>query len=255
MYRYDEVDFRLVNERVAQFRDQTRRYLASELTEDEFRPLRLMNGLYVQRHAPMLRVAVPYGMLSSRQLRKLAHIARTYDRGYAHFTTRQNLQFNWPALETVPDILAELAEVEMHAIQTSGNCIRNVTTDQFAGVAADEVIAADEMVDSRCAELDQKVFSLQLLEAPVAGDQRLLHVGLIAVIALERVGDLAKNIAKRVGAVGQTATPRNLSHSIDSMSELVLSQVNNVISRISCRSDPNKLCVRSALRDTQRCKF
>ncbi len=140
MYRYDEVDFRLVNERVAQFRDQTRRYLAGELTEDEFRPLRLMNGLYVQRHAPMLRVAVPYGMLSSRQLRKLAHIARTYDRGYAHFTTRQNLQFNWPALETVPDILAELAEVEMHAIQTSGNCIRNTTTDHFAGVAGDELI-------------------------------------------------------------------------------------------------------------------
>ena len=140
MYRYDEVDFRLVNERVAQFRDQTRRYLAGELSEDEFRPLRLMNGLYVQRHAPMLRVAVPYGMLSSRQLRKLAHIARTYDRGYAHFTTRQNLQFNWPALETVPDILAELAEVEMHVIQTSGNCIRNTTSDHFAGVAGDELI-------------------------------------------------------------------------------------------------------------------
>ena len=140
MYRYDEVDFRLVNERVAQFRDQTRRYLAGELSEDEFRPLRLMNGLYVQRHAPMLRVAVPYGMLSSRQVRKLAHIARTYDRGYGHFTTRQNLQFNWPALETVPDILAELAEVEMHAIQTSGNCIRNTTTDQFAGVATDELV-------------------------------------------------------------------------------------------------------------------
>ena len=140
MYRYDEVDFRLVNERVAQFRDQTRRYLAGELSEDEFRPLRLMNGLYVQRHAPMLRVAVPYGMLSSRQVRKLAHIARTYDRGYGHFTTRQNLQFNWPVLETVPDILAELAEVEMHAIQTSGNCIRNTTTDQFAGVAADELV-------------------------------------------------------------------------------------------------------------------
>ena len=140
MYRYDEVDFRLVNERVAQFRDQTRRYLAGELSEDEFRPLRLMNGLYVQRHAPMLRVAVPYGMLSSRQVRKLAHIARTYDRGYGHFITRQNLQFNWPVLETVPDILAELAEVEMHAIQTSGNCIRNTTTDQFAGVAADELV-------------------------------------------------------------------------------------------------------------------
>ncbi len=140
MYRYDSYDQRLVDERVAQFRDQTRRYLAGELTDDEFRPLRLQNGLYIQRHAPMLRVAIPYGMLNARQLRKLAHIARTYDRGYGHFSTRQNIQFNWPALETVPDILAELATVEMHAIQTSGNCIRNTTTDQFAGVAHDELI-------------------------------------------------------------------------------------------------------------------
>ncbi|HJV06331.1 MAG TPA: nitrite/sulfite reductase [Chromobacteriaceae bacterium] len=140
MYRYDEVDERIVRERVEQYRDQTRRFLAGELTEDEFRPLRLMNGLYVQRHAPMLRVAVPYGHLRSVQLRKLAHIARTYDKGYAHFTTRQNVQFNWPTLETVPDILSELADVEMHAIQTSGNCVRNTTTDAFAGVAADELI-------------------------------------------------------------------------------------------------------------------
>ncbi len=139
MYRYDEIDHRLVAERVAQFRDQTRRHLIGELSEDEFRPLRLQNGLYVQRHAPMLRIAVPYGMLSSRQLRKLAHIARTYDRGTGHFTTRQNLQFNWLKLPEVPEILAELAEVEMHAIQTSGNCIRNVTSDHYAGVAADEV--------------------------------------------------------------------------------------------------------------------
>ncbi|MFO1385022.1 MAG: nitrite/sulfite reductase [Chitinivorax sp.] len=140
MYIYDEIDQRIINERARQFRDQTRRYLAGELTDDEFRPLRLQNGLYVQRHAPMLRVAIPYGMLSSTQLRKLAHIARTYDRGYGHFSTRQNLQFNWPALERVPDILDELATVQMHAVQTSGNCIRNTTTDQFAGVAADEHI-------------------------------------------------------------------------------------------------------------------
>ncbi len=138
MYRYDEYDQRLVDERVAQFREQTRRYLAGELSEDEFRPLRLQNGLYIQRHAPMLRVAVPYGLFSSRQLRMLAHIARTYDRGYGHFTTRQNIQFNWPTLENVPQILAELATVQMHAIQTSGNCIRNITSDPFAGVAADE---------------------------------------------------------------------------------------------------------------------
>ncbi len=140
MYKYDEVDFRLVRERVEQFRSQTQRYLAGELSEEEFRPLRLMNGLYIQRHAPMLRVAIPYGHFSSLQMRKLAHIARTYDRGYGHFTTRQNIQFNWPELARVPDILAELADVEMHAIQTSGNCVRNTTTDAFAGVAADELI-------------------------------------------------------------------------------------------------------------------
>jgi sulfite reductase (NADPH) hemoprotein beta-component len=139
MYRYDELDRAFVEERVAEFRDQTRRYLAGELSEDEFRPLRLRNGLYIQRHAPMLRIAIPYGLLSSGQLRKLADIARRYDRGYGHFTTRQNLQLNWPALAAVPDILAELATVEMHAIQTSGNCIRNVTADHLAGIAPDEV--------------------------------------------------------------------------------------------------------------------
>ncbi len=140
MYVYDEHDHKIVNERVEQFRRQTNRYLQGKLKDDEFLPLRLQNGLYIQRLAPMLRVAVPYGMLNTPQLRKLAHICRHYDKGYCHFTTRQNIQFNWPALEDVPDILAELAEVEMHAIQTSGNCIRNVTTDQFAGVATDEII-------------------------------------------------------------------------------------------------------------------
>ena len=140
MYRYDEYDREAVAERVSQFRDQTRRFLAGELTEDEFRPLRLRNGLYIQRHAPMLRIAVPYGLLSAAQLRKLAHVARTYDRGYGHFTTRHNMQFNWPALERVPDILAELATVDMHAIQTSGNCVRNISTDHFAGVAPDEIV-------------------------------------------------------------------------------------------------------------------
>ncbi len=139
MYRYDAIDGTLVNERVAQFRDQTRRYLNGELSEDEFRHLRLRNGLYIQRHAPMLRVAIPYGLLSSAQLRTLASIARRYDRGYGHFTTRQNLQYNWPKLAEVPEILAELAAVEMHAIQTSGNCIRNITSDHLAGVAPDEL--------------------------------------------------------------------------------------------------------------------
>ena len=128
------------DQRVAQYRDQTQRYLAGELSEDEFRPFRLQNGLYVQRYAPMLRVAIPYGMLSSTQLRTLAMIARQYDRGYAHISTRQNIQYNWPELAKVPDILAELAKVQMHAIQTSGNCIRNTTTDQFAGIAPDEVV-------------------------------------------------------------------------------------------------------------------
>ncbi len=140
MYRYDQYDKAIVSQRVAQFRDQTRRFLAGELTEDEFRPLRLQNGLYKQRYAPMLRIAIPYGLLSSRQLRMLARIAREYDRGYGHFSTRQNLQLNWPELPKVPDILELLASVEMHAIQTSGNCVRNITTDHFAGVAPDEII-------------------------------------------------------------------------------------------------------------------
>jgi sulfite reductase (NADPH) hemoprotein beta-component len=139
MYRYDEFDARFVSERVEQFRYQVERRLSGELTEDEFKPLRLMNGLYLQLHAYMLRVAVPYGTLSAAQLRKLAHIARKYDKGYGHFTTRQNIQFNWPRLVDVPDILAELATVEMHALQTSGNCIRNVTADHFAGAAEDEI--------------------------------------------------------------------------------------------------------------------
>ncbi len=142
MYRYDEFDRTLVMERVAQFRDQVRRRLSGALSEEEFKPLRLMNGLYLQLHAYMLRVAIPYGTLSSRQLRKLAEIARRWDKGYGHFTTRQNIQFNWPKLEDVPDILEALAEVEMHAIQTSGNCIRNVTADPLAGVAADEIADA-----------------------------------------------------------------------------------------------------------------
>ncbi|SFM85804.1 nitrite/sulfite reductase [Halopseudomonas yangmingensis] len=139
MYIYDEYDQRLIEDRVEQFRGQMSRYLAGELSESEFLPLRLQNGLYVQRYAPMLRIAVPYGVLSATRLRKLAFIARRFDKGYAHITTRQNVQFNWPNLEDVPDILAQLAEVQMHAIQTSGNCIRNTTTDQFAGVAADEL--------------------------------------------------------------------------------------------------------------------
>lgn len=139
MYIYDQYDQKLVDERVEQYRDQTKRYLDGKISEEEFLPLRLQNGLYVQRLAPMLRIAVPYGLMSSNQVRKIAAIARKFDKGYVHFTTRQNIQLNWPRLEEVPDILAELASVQMHAIQTSGNCIRNTTTDQFAGVASDEI--------------------------------------------------------------------------------------------------------------------
>jgi sulfite reductase (NADPH) hemoprotein beta-component len=140
MYRYDNDDRLIYRERIAQYRDQVHRRLSGELTEEEFLPLRLQNGLYMQRHAYMLRIAVPYGLLASNQLRMLAHIARKHDRGYGHFTTRQNIQFNWIELEQTPDILAELGAVEMHSIQTSGNCIRNITTDEFAGVAADEIV-------------------------------------------------------------------------------------------------------------------
>lgn len=139
MYVYDQYDQKIVDERVQQFASQTKRFLDGKLSEDEYRPLRLQNGLYVQRYAPMLRVAIPYGLLNSKQLRKFAFIADKFDKGYAHFTTRQNLQYNWPALETVPEILAELASVQMHAIQTSGNCIRNTTSDQLAGIAKDEL--------------------------------------------------------------------------------------------------------------------
>ena len=139
MYKYDQYDQQIVDARVEEFRDQVKRRLAGQITEDQFKPLRLMNGLYLQLHAYMLRVAVPYGTLDSRQMRMLAHIARKYDRGYGHFTTRQNIQYNWIKLDQAPDILAELATVEMHAIQTSGNCIRNISSDQYAGAAADEV--------------------------------------------------------------------------------------------------------------------
>ncbi|OZG73628.1 sulfite reductase [Hahella sp. CCB-MM4] len=140
MYKYDDYDHRIIRDRVNQFQDQTNRYFAGELSEEEFLPLRLQNGLYVQRLAPMLRICIPYGMLSSTQLRRLAKVTRDYDKGYAHFTTRQNLQLNWPTVEDAPKILAELAEVEMHAVQTSGNCIRNTTTDQYAGVTQEELV-------------------------------------------------------------------------------------------------------------------
>ncbi len=140
MYIYDEYDNSILRQRIAQFRGQTERFLAGELPPEQFLPLRLQNGLYIQRLAPMLRINVPYGMVNSKQLRKLAHIARHYDKGYCHVSTRQNIQYNWPDLTEVPDILSELADVGMHGTQSSGNCIRNTTSDQFAGVAPDEII-------------------------------------------------------------------------------------------------------------------
>ena len=139
MYRYDEYDQAIVDARVAEFRDQVERRLKNEISEEAFKPLRLMNGLYLQLHAYMLRVAIPYGTLSGRQMRQLAYIADTWDKGYGHFTTRQNIQYNWMKLEEMPDLLADLASVEMHAFQTSGNCIRNISSDQFAAAAADEI--------------------------------------------------------------------------------------------------------------------
>ena len=140
MYLYDKYDHQLVQELVRQFERQTARFIPGDLTDEQFLSLRLQNGLYIQRHAPMLRIAVPYGMLRTTQLKKMAHICRSYDKGYCHITTRQNLQLNWPSINDVPSILSELADVEMHAIQTSGNCIRNITSDPLAGVAPDEIV-------------------------------------------------------------------------------------------------------------------
>ncbi len=193
MYHYDETDQRLVDDRVARFRDQMQRFLDGRLGEDEFRPLRLQNGLYIQRHAPMLRVAIPYGTLAARQLRQLAHIARRHDKGYGHFTTRSNIQFNWVRLEDAPEILAELATVQMHAIQTSGNCIRNITTDPFAGVAADELFdprPACEIVRQWSALVPEFQFLPRKFKIAFAGgaeDRAALHFHDIGAAA--RIGD------------------------------------------------------------------
>ena len=210
MYKYDEIDQAIVDERVAQFRDQTHRFLAGELTEDEFRPLRLQNGLYIQRYAPMLRIAVPYGMLASNQLRKLGEIAKRYDRGYGHFSTRQNLQLNWPKLEDVPDILAELATVEMHAIQTSGNCIRNITTDKFSGVAPDEVVdprAITEIMRQWSTFHPEFALLPRKFKIAVSGSESDRAVVQAHDIGLEFYRDEANQIAVKVwvgGGMGRT---------------------------------------------------
>ncbi|HPA91384.1 MAG TPA: nitrite/sulfite reductase [Quisquiliibacterium sp.] len=210
MYLYDDIDQRLVDERVRQFRDQTRRYLAGTLGEDDFRPLRLQNGLYVQKHAPMLRVAIPYGLLSARQLRMLAHVAREYDRGYGHFTTRQNIQFNWPALEDVPEILAALATVQMHAIQTSGNCVRNTTTDQFAGVAPDEIVDPlvwTELIRQWSTFHPEFAFLPRKFKIAVNGAENDRAAVLVHDIGIQAVRDDAGTVGFRIvvgGGLGRT---------------------------------------------------
>ncbi len=210
MYAYEPFDQRIVDERVAQFRDQTRRYLAGELTDDEFRPLRLMNGLYLQRHAPMLRIAIPYGLLSSRQLRALARITREYDRGSGHFTTRQNFQLNWPRLADVPDILALLARVGMHAIQTSGNCVRNVTSDHYAGVAGDEAVDPRpyaELVRQWSTLHPEFAYLPRKFKIAVTGATRDRAAILVHDIGLQLVRDAHGGIGFRVavgGGLGRT---------------------------------------------------
>jgi sulfite reductase (NADPH) hemoprotein beta-component len=210
MYRYDAFDQRLVDERVAQFRDQTRRFLAGELSEDEFRPLRLQNGLYIQKYAPMLRVAIPYGLLSSRQLRMLAHIGRKYDKGYGHFTTRQNIQYNWPKLAEVPDILADLASVEMHAIQTSGNCVRNITSDHFAGAAGDEIVDPrpyNELIRQWSTFHPEFAYLPRKFKIAITGATTDRAAILVHDIGLQAVRDDGGNVGFRVivgGGLGRT---------------------------------------------------
>jgi sulfite reductase (NADPH) hemoprotein beta-component len=210
MYAYDQFDRQLVSQRVAQFRDQTQRYLAGKINDEQFLPLRLQNGLYIQRLAPMLRIAVPYGTLNADQLRKLADISRKYDKGYAHISTRQNIQLNWPKLEDVPDILAELAEVEMHAVQTSGNCIRNTTADQFSGVAADEVEDARpycEIIRQWSTFHPEFAFLPRKFKIAVCGSETDRAAVMVHDIGLQLVKDAKGDTAFRVivgGGLGRT---------------------------------------------------
>ena len=205
MYQYTAFDQSIVDQRVAQFRDQTERFLSGELDGEAFKPLRLQNGLYVQKHAPMLRVAIPYGLVNTRQMRMFAHIAREYDNDYAHFSTRQNIQFNWPELGRVPDILAELATVQMHAIQTSGNCIRNTTTDQFAGVAPDEVVNPlvwAEIIRQWSTIHPEFAFLPRKFKIAISGSTQDRAATLVHDIGLIALQDAAGNIGFRVAAGG-----------------------------------------------------
>ncbi|MFA6607192.1 MAG: nitrite/sulfite reductase, partial [Sphingomonas sp.] len=197
MYKYDQYDQQIIDARVEEFRDQVKRRLAGQITEDQFKPLRLMNGLYLQLHAYMLRVAIPYGTLDSRQMRMLATIARKYDRGYGHFTTRQNIQYNWIKLSDAPDILADLATVEMHAIQTSGNCIRNISSDQYAGAAADEV--ADPRV---WAELLRQWSTFHPEFSYLPRKFKIAVIGAEEDRAAMRLHDIGIQLVKRDGVLG-----------------------------------------------------
>ena len=218
MYAYDQYDRQIISQRVAQYRDQTERYLAGKITEEQFLPLRLQNGLYVQRLAPMLRIAVPYGTLNSQQLRKLAFITREYDKGYAHISTRQNVQLNWPKLEEVPDILEHLAEVEMHSIQTSGNCIRNVTADQFSGVAADEVEDARpwcEIIRQWSTFHPEFAFLPRKFKIAVCGSEQDRAAVLVHDIGVQIVKDDNGNTAFKVivgGGLGRTPVIGSVIH-------------------------------------------
>ncbi|MAY37462.1 MULTISPECIES: nitrite/sulfite reductase [Spongiibacter] len=218
MYAYDQYDRQIVSQRVAQYRDQTERYLAGKISDEQFLPLRLQNGLYVQRLAPMLRIAVPYGTLNSQQLRKLAHICRHYDKGYAHISTRQNIQLNWPKLEEVPDILEELLEVDMHAIQTSGNCIRNVTADQFSGVAADEVEDARpwcEIIRQWSTFHPEFAFLPRKFKIAVCGSEQDRAAVMVHDIGLQIVKDPEGNTAFKVivgGGLGRTPVIGSVIH-------------------------------------------
>ncbi len=205
MYQYTAFDQSVVDQRVLQFREQTERFLSGELDGEEFKPLRLQNGLYVQKHAPMLRVAIPYGLVSTKQVRMFAHIARKYDRNYAHFTTRQNIQYNWPELGLVPDILADLASVQMHAIQTSGNCVRNTTTDQFAGVAPDEVVNPlvwAEIIRQWSTIHPEFAFLPRKFKIAISGSTQDRAATLVHDIGLLALQDAAGNVGFRVAAGG-----------------------------------------------------
>ena len=210
MYQYTAFDQTIVDQRVQQFRDQTERHLAGELSDDDFRPLRLQNGLYVQKLAPMLRVAIPYGLVNTKQVRMFAHIAREYDRDYAHFSTRQNIQYNWPELARVPDILADLASVQMHAIQTSGNCIRNTTTDQFAGVAPDETVNPlvwAEIIRQWSTIHPEFAFLPRKFKIAISGSTEDRAATLVHDIGLVALKDNAGNVGFRVivgGGLGRT---------------------------------------------------